>query len=113
MQSELDKMKSIILTITDFTFNLVVAGASTFFVELDAQNFAADELPPVLTLDLCVIASRDFSVSLDTANDAPEANNGACRKLNLILKFHHFKTVGVLLEAILMSYASIVEALLV
>ena len=52
--------ESIFLTIANFMLKLV-AGSSTFFVaERNAQNSAADELPPVLPLDLYGIASREL-----------------------------------------------------
>ena len=73
VQLELDKLKvseeskegykSTILTIANFLLKLV-AGSSIVVAEQNAQIFAADEVPPVVPLDLCGIASREFSASL-------------------------------------------------
>jgi hypothetical protein len=69
VQLEMDKLKeseenrevyeSIVLTIANFLLQLVV-GISKVVAERDSQNSPADELPPVLPLDLCHVAPREF-----------------------------------------------------
>ena len=142
MQLELDKLKkseesrdifeSIILTIENFTLKLV-AGSSTVVAGRNAQNVAADEVPPVLPLELCGIALREFAASLQQQKQSqqmkklkrlistlvifksPFMNKMDCKRAwrmrNLTQKVSCFKTVGVLLEATFMICASIVVAL--
>jgi hypothetical protein len=42
----------------------LVVGTSKVVVERDSQNSHADELPCVLAVDLCSVASREFTSSL-------------------------------------------------
>jgi hypothetical protein len=46
----------------------LVAGTSKVVAERDSRNSPADELPPVLPVDLCNVASRDFTSSLQKQN---------------------------------------------
>jgi hypothetical protein len=46
----------------------LVAGTSKVVAGRDSQNSPADELPPVLPVDLCNTASRDFTSSLQKQN---------------------------------------------
>jgi hypothetical protein len=54
---------SITITIANLMLQLV-AGTSNVVAERKSQNSPADELPPVLPVDLCNVASFEFTSSL-------------------------------------------------
>jgi hypothetical protein len=61
--TSVDNYEAVIVTISTFLLQLVSA-TSRVVAERDSHNHASEELPPVLPVDLCMIASRDFTASL-------------------------------------------------
>jgi hypothetical protein len=57
--ADIEKQNNIISTIANFALRIVV-GVSKVCAERDITNSSADDLPPVLPLDLCAVLSRDF-----------------------------------------------------
>lgn len=54
----------IVSTIANFSLQIII-GAAKVVAERDADNSMADELPPVLPLDLCSVDSRLFTACLE------------------------------------------------
>ena len=57
---DMETHDKIVSTIANFSLQ-IVAGISKACGERDNQNSSADQLPPVLPLDLCSVHSRDFT----------------------------------------------------
>ena len=60
MAHDMETHDNIVSTIAIFSLQ-IVAGISKVCAERDNQNCSADQLPPVLPLDLCSVHSRDFT----------------------------------------------------
>lgn len=60
---DMETHDNIVSTIANFSLQ-IVAGISKVCAERDNRNSSADQLPPVLPLDLCSVHSRDFTSCL-------------------------------------------------
>jgi len=60
---DMETHDNIVSTIANFSLQ-IVAGISKVCAEHDNRNSSADQLPPVLPLDLCSVHSRDFTSCL-------------------------------------------------
>jgi hypothetical protein len=76
--SQLDTMRAshehiitfdmLVRTIANFSLDLIDEGTSKIVAERGMDNNAAEEIPPVLPLELCALSHRDFVMLLEKQN---------------------------------------------